>query len=181
MIRQVTGEMTGQRTRTRRWWRMAGRRAALGAAGLALVVSGTAQAACIDQPMQGAARLHEFGMMMMDVSLRCNRIGVAMQAHYDSMVVANSAQFEDAARKLQHYFAPDATAGVHHGGLFDRYATLIANRYGGGNTSLDTCRVFDGIAHEVALAADGGRMLAAVAQAMIVHPTLERATCPAKP
>ncbi len=164
-----------------RFWRAL----ALGTASLALamsgVVSGAAQAACIDQPMLGAARLHEFGMMMMDVSLRCNRIGVQMQSHYDSMVVAHRVQFEDAARRLQHYFAPDAAADVHHGGSFDRYATLIANRYGGGSTSLDTCRVFDGIANEVARAADGGRMLGAVAQAMVAHPMLERATCVARP
>lgn len=172
--------MTGARS----FWRRAGtagRAAVLGATGLALVVSGSARATCIDPPMLHAARLHEFGMMMMDVSLRCNRIGVVMQPHYESMVGAHRAQFEDAARKLQHYFAPDATAEAHHGGSFDRYATLIANRYGGGNTSLDTCRVFDGIAHEVSLATDGGRMLGAVAQAMIEHPMLERATCPTKP
>jgi len=119
--------------------------------------------------------------MMMDVSLRCNRIGVAMEAHYDRMVVANRIRFDEAAHKLQHYFALDAAKEAQHGGAYDSYATLIANRYGGGNTSVDTCRVFDGIANEIAIATDGGRMLGAVAQAMIVHPMLERATCANKP
>jgi len=151
----------------------------LGITGLALLVSGSAQAACIDQPMLSAARLHEFETMMMDVSLRCNRIGVAMDIHYENMVVANRIRFEEAAHKLQHYFALDAAKEAQHGGAYDSYATLIANRYGGGNTSIDTCRVFDGIANEIAIATDGGRMLGAVAQAMIVHPMLERATCAA--
>jgi len=43
-------------SRTRLNWRCA----ALALAGLALVMSASAQAACIDQPMLGAARLHEF-------------------------------------------------------------------------------------------------------------------------
>ena len=157
------------------------RSAALGIAGLVFVTCGSAQAACIDPPVLGAARLHEFETMMMDASLRCNRIGVAMQTHYESMVVAHRVKFEEAAHKLQHYFALAADKEAQHGGAFDRYATLIANRYGGGNTSLDTCRVLDGIVHEIAIATDDGRVLGAVALAMIEHPLLERATCVAKP
>jgi hypothetical protein len=151
---------------------------ALGAA-LALAWSGTAQAACIDEPVVGAARLHEFEMLMMDVSLHCTRMGVAMQAHYDTMISVHHVLFEQAVQRLQHFFAIGTGAETHHGGLYDRYATLIANRYGGGNTSFDACRVFDGVAVEVAKAGDGGRMLGAVAQAMIAHPLLESATCPA--
>jgi len=161
----------------RPFWRIVG----LVAAGLVLAAAGTADAACIDEPVVGAARLHEFEMLMMDVSLRCSRLGVAMQPHYDSMVDAHRSLFDGAAQRLQRYFATDATADAHHRGLYDRYATMIANRYGGGNTSLDHCRVFDAVAVEVARAGDGGRMLGAVAQAMVAHPVLERATCPAKP
>ena len=151
------------------------------AAVLALILAGTADAACIEEPVVGAARLHEFEMLMMDVSLRCTRIGVAMQPHYDSMIGVHRSLFDGAAQRLQRFFATDAVADAHHRGLYDRYATMIANRYGGGNTSLDTCRVFDAVAVEVARAGDGGRMLGAVAQAMIAHPLLEAATCPAKP
>jgi hypothetical protein len=152
---------------------------ALVIAAAALACGGTAQAACIDEPVIGAARLHEFEMLMMDVSLRCTRMGVAMQAHYDAMVETHHALFEAAVKRLQHFFAIGDEG--HHGGLYDRYATLIANRYGGGNTSADACHVFDGVTVEVTRAADGGRMLGAVAQAMIAHPLLESATCPAKP
>jgi hypothetical protein len=163
--------------RPRAWFRGAG----FGFAAIGLILAGTAQAACIDEPVLAAARLHEFETMMMDVSLRCNRIGVAMQGHFNAMVGVHHAQLDQASQRLQRFFARDAVADAQHGGLYDRYATLIANRYGAGNTSLDTCRVFDALADEVSRAGDGGRVLGAVALAMIGHPLLESATCPAKP
>ncbi len=157
------------------------RGAGFGFAVIGLVLAGTAKAACIDEPVIAAARLHEFETMMMDVSLRCNRVGVAMQGHFNAMIGVHHAQFDEASQRLQHFFARDTVADVQHGGLYDRYATLIANRYGAGSTSLDSCRVFDALADEVSRAGDGGRMLGAVALAMIGHPLLESATCPAKP
>jgi hypothetical protein len=163
----------------RAWLSAAWRATVLLAAGLALAGAETARAACIDEPVASAARLHEFEMLMMDVSLRCTRIGVEMQAHYEAMVTTHQGLFNDAARRLQSYFSTSGDA--RHGGLYDRYATLIANHYGGGNTSLDSCRVFDAVAVEVTRAGDSGRMLGAVAQAMVAHPVLEIATCPTQP
>ena len=167
--------MTGMR----RYGTLAGTLAWL-VAGMALAGIDTARAACIDAPLANAARLHEFEMLMMNVSLRCSLMGVDMRPHYEAMVSSHQAQFDGAAQRLQHYFSISAQDETRHGGLYDRYATLIANRYGGGNTSLDSCRIFDGLAVEVARAAgDSGRTLGAVAQAMVEHPVLERATCPA--
>jgi hypothetical protein len=162
--------------------RSRGRRATvLLAAVLALAGAETARAGCIDAPVTNAARLHEFEVLMMDVSLRCTRLGVAMQVHYDALISTHQSMFDNAVHRLQSYFATSAGDDAHHRGLFDRYATLIANRYGGGDTSLDSCRVFDAVAVEVTRAGDSGRMLGAVAQAMIAHPVLERATCPTRP
>jgi hypothetical protein len=151
------------------------------AAGLALAGAETAKAGCIEEPVASAARLHEFEMLMMDVSLRCTRIGVAMQPHYEAMVTAHQRLFDDAARRLQSFFATNARDDAHHRGLYDRYATLIANRYGGGNSSLDRCRMFDALAVEVVRAADAGHTLGIVAQGLIAHPLLEIATCPSQP
>ena len=158
-----------------------GRVAALFMAGLALAGAQTARAGCIDEPVTNAARLHEFETLMMDVALRCSLMGVAMRPDYEAMVNAHQALFDTAAQRLQGYFATSATSANGHGGLYDRYATMIANTYGGGNTSLDKCRVFQAITVELARAADNGRTLGAVAQAMIAHPVLERATCPTRP
>lgn len=176
MPRRRAGPSTTRRSLIRQ-------RAVLLLAALALTGAQSAQATCIDPPVTSAARLHEFSTLMMDVSLRCGLMGVRMQPHYETMISAHQALFDDAVRRLQHYFATTTAAGddARHGGLYDRYATLIANRYGAGNTSLDSCHVFDAVAVEVARAGDGGRMLGAVAQAMIVHPVLEQATCAVRP
>lgn len=152
---------------------------ALVLAALALAGADTARATCIEPPVASAARLHEFEMLMMDVSLRCSRVGVAMRANYEAMVSAHQAQFDEAAHRLQSFFAM-AAKGTH-GGLYDRYATLIANTYGGGNTSYDSCRMFDAVAEKVAHAGDQGRTLGVVASGLIAHPLLERATCPTAP
>lgn len=154
-------------------------RAVLLAAALALVPV-QARAVCADEPVADAARLHEFGTMMMDVSLRCGLMGVAMQPHYETMVSTHQAMFDAATARLKHFFATSAGAEDKHGGLYDRYATLIANRYGGGNTSLDSCHMFDAVAFEIARAGDGGKVLNAVAHAMILHPVLEGAACPVR-
>lgn len=151
------------------------------AAALALAGADTARAGCIDEPVANAARLHEFETLMMDVSLRCSLMGVPMRPDYDAMVSAHQALFDAAAQRLQGFFAMANVPVKLHGGLYDRYATMIANTYGGGNTSLDKCRVFDSITIELTRTADNGRTLGAVAQAMIAHPVLERATCPIQP
>lgn len=147
---------------------------------LALAGADTARAGCIDPPVASAARLHEFSTLMMDVSLRCSLAGVPMRPHYEAMISAHQSLFDDAVQRLQAYFANGSDA-AQHGGLYDRYATMIANRYGGGSTSVDACHTFDAVAIEVVRAADNGRTLRAVAQAMIAHPLLERATCPTPP
>jgi len=151
------------------------------AAALALAGGDTAWASCIEEPVANAARLHEFETLMMDVSLRCSLMGVPMRPDYEAMVSAHQALFDAAVQRLQGFFATANVPGNPHGGLYDRYATMIANTYGAGSTSLDKCRVFDSIAVELARTSDNGRTLGAVAQAMIAHPVLERATCPAQP
>lgn len=157
------------------------RKALVLATALALVGAQSAQAACIEPPLAQAARLHEFQTLMMTVSLRCSLRGVAMQPHYEAMVSSHQPHFDAAVQRLQGYFATAGAPEARHGGLYDRYATMIANRYGGGETSLDSCRLFDAVAAELARARDEGRTLAAVATAMVRHPVLERATCPVAP
>ncbi|MEO0030894.1 MAG: hypothetical protein RIS94_652 [Pseudomonadota bacterium] len=153
------------------------RRAALAGGALALMLAQPAQAACIDGPTASAARLHEFETMMMAVSLRCSRVGVAMRADYDGLVTAYRTHFEGAAARLQAFFG--SLDGKRKGEGYDRYSTLLANKYGGGQTSLDTCHLLEGVTTEIVKAHDGGRVLLAVAGAMIARSTLEVATCPA--
>jgi hypothetical protein len=153
------------------------RAALLALAACAGLTANTAQAACIDDTLAHAARLHEFEMMTMNASLRCSLQGIDWRSDYDAMVSAHQARFDGAAQALQRYFAGGAQVDAHHGGAWDRYATLIANRYGGGTTTPDACRAFAAVVVEVARASADDRTLGAVARAMVEHPLLERATC----
>jgi len=147
-------------------------------ASLALVAGQSAQAECIEEQVANAARLHEFQMLMMNINLRCTRIGVEITPHYEAMLATHQARFDEAVRRLQHYFALTAGHETKHGGMYDRYATLIANRYGNGNTSTDRCREFDVVALAVVSGDDPGQMLMGVVKLLIEHPLLEQATCP---
>lgn len=143
----------------------------------ALGLAQPAQAACIDAPTASAARLHEFETMMMAVSLRCARVGVDMRADYDTMVTTYRTQFEAAGARLQAFFA--ALDGKRKGAGYDRYSTLLANRYGGGQTTGEACGLLAGVTREVIKAREGAKVLLAVAEAMIARSALEAATCPA--
>lgn len=147
------------------------------AVALALFGGETAEAQCADAAVVSAARLHEFEMLMMDVSMRCYMMGVDMRPHYDAMVTTHRPIFDGAAQQLRHFFGADVPGAARHGTGYDRYATLIANKYGAGNTSLDHCRVFDAIAVELTQSPEGPRELDTVARAMIEHPSLEQASC----
>ncbi|MCW1381204.1 hypothetical protein OLX02_00060 [Novosphingobium sp. KCTC 2891] len=151
------------------------RQGAVLAAALASLVAGqAAQAAnCAGPEIAEAARVVEFEAMMMAVSLRCARAGVDMRPTFDRMVGTHAARFGAADTAMHRYFAP---AGPR---AFDRYATGIANKYGGGATDGGTCRVFNGLAGELASPASDGRVLGAVVRAMIRMP--EGLDCPAKP
>jgi len=142
-----------------------------------LAATTTAQAACIDDTLAHAARLHEFEMMTMNASLRCSLQGIDWRGHYEAMVTAHQARFDGAAQALQAFFAGGGPVDPRHGGAWDRYATLIANRYGGGSTTPEACRAFDAVVVEVTRAAPDDRTLLTVARAMVEHPLLERATC----
>jgi len=152
------------------------RRLFLMAGALALIASQPAQAACVDGQTVSAARLNEFETMMMTVSLRCSRIGVNMRPTFDSMVEANRQRFEEASAKVQKFFSTGTAKA--HGGAFDLYSTRIANKYGAGGTTPDTCRMFDALGKELSRLVQGGQILATVAEAMIRKPVIQDPTCP---
>lgn len=141
---------------------------------LASAVAMPAQAACYDRQTASAAKLHEFETMMMVVSLRCARIGVNLRGDFDGMVRVHQAPFGQAANRLRLYLGGD---GVDpHSGQFDRYATVLANRYGGGATRVDDCQVLGQVVAELARLPDG-EVLSAVADVMVARPQLASFAC----
>lgn len=145
---------------------------------MALVPVQSAQAACIDNATASAARLHEFETMMMVVSLRCTRIGVNMRPEFDGMVEAHQAPFGQATTRLRKYLGGNGFDV--HSGQFDRYATIVANKYGGGRTSVDNCQMLDQVVGELAKVPDLA-VLAMVAEQMVGRPTLDAMACVVQP
>ncbi len=145
---------------------------------MALVPVQSAQAACIDHATASAARLNEFETMMMVVSLRCTRIGVNMRPQFDGMVDAHQASFGQATTRLRKYLGGNGFDV--HSGQFDRYATIVANKYGGGRTSIDNCQMLDQVVGELAKAPDI-TVLAMVADQMVGRPTLDAMACAVEP
>jgi hypothetical protein len=131
---------------------------------------------CLDLPTLEAARVHQFQTMMMAVSLRCRAHGVDVESSFSRMMAAHRATFAAADRVMHGYVTPaHGFAGAH---AFDSYATVLANRYGGGATSLATCGAIDGAMRAVTADASGAR-LHGVALAMIGRPEMDRLACAA--
>lgn len=141
------------------------------AAGLVLSAPMQAQAqGCLDRETLTAARLNEFGTMMMAVSLRCKAIGTDISEGYEAMLGAHRLLFAAADRRLRSFFADRSHA-------YDEYSTRLGNRYGGGATDPANCHRFERVAKDVA-AKPAAAALGGVVYAMIAQPRIEGPACP---
>ena len=137
-----------------------------------LLVSAPANAkGCLDQATLTAARLNQFGMMMMAVNLRCKAIGADMSAGYEAMLEAHRPAFAAADRRLRRHFSDQDRS-------FDKYETQIGNRYGGGATNHANCGRFEKVARDLADKPDTAA-LGRVVFAMVATPRIEGTACPA--
>lgn len=137
----------------------------------ALLVSAPANAqGCLDQATLTAARLNEFGTMMMAVNLRCKAIGVETGGGYEAMLAAHHPVFAAADRRLRNFFSDKARS-------FDVYATRLGNRYGGGATDPANCQRFDKVARDLAVKPETAA-LGKVVFAMVAAPHIEGPACP---
>lgn len=147
--------------------------------GAALLAAQPVHAACIDEPVRMAARLHEFEFMMQSIMLRCSRIGVPMQEHFDQLVTAQRSRFDAAFGTLQRYFTEKHGPQQAHNGSLELLSTTIANKYGGGNTNRVVCNQFDSVLTKASLKPVGAvDLLVVIATGLIARPMLEERFCP---
>ncbi|MBA4354218.1 MAG: hypothetical protein C0409_05955 [Novosphingobium sp.] len=140
-------------------------------AGLVMSASTQVRAqGCLDRETMTAARLNEFGTMMMTVNLRCKASGTDITDGYEAMLGAHRSIFAAADRRLRSFFADRPRA-------FDAYSTRLGNRYGGGATDPANCQRFERLARDLA-AKPGAADLAMVVYAMIANPRIDGAICP---
>lgn len=134
-------------------------------------MSGPVQArGCLDAETLTAARLNEFGTMMMAVSLRCKAVGVDISSGYEAMLTAHRTIFAAADRRLRAFFSGEPRA-------FDAYSTKLGNRYGGGATDPANCQRFERVARDLSTNVNASA-LGKVVFAMVAQPRIDGETCP---
>ena len=131
-------------------------------------------ASCLDTATLAAARTHQFQTMMMTVSLRCKTYGVDVETSFSQMMQVHQAVFSAADKAVHGYIGP--AHGFADKRAYDTYATLVANRYGGGATNPMACAALDRAIKSV-IADTSGSKLHFVASAMIAKPEMERFAC----
>lgn len=152
------------------------RKIALGLAGLALALAGTAQASpCWDTGTVNAGRLIELETMFLVSSLRCRAIGVDFRDSNESFAEAYKHTFGTAQHTVMAHFDK---AGADSRGNYQRYLTGLANFYGAGRTDAETCGGFEAINRELATAAANPDLLGMIATAMVRDPQIDGVICP---
>lgn len=116
---------------------------------LALGLAEPAHASCWSEADMDAAKVRDLQSRLMVATLRCNAAGVDITPAYNRFVVANRATLQGINGVLMTQFragASDGEAQVQ----YDRYATALANAYGGDATDRRVCANTARLAEEAA-------------------------------
>jgi hypothetical protein len=123
-------------------------------------VSVPAQAAmqCWNETQAAAAQIRDLQSRLMVATMRCRAMGINITYAYNRFVVANRSTIQGANGILRGQFRLGyGIDGEHH---YDRFATALANAYGGDETDPWTCAEAEDMAYEAADArGDIGRLL----------------------
>ena len=132
-------------------------------------------ASCWSPDAIGAARLREFEVMLMAVTMRCNRMGFNLQQSFDQFRVMQKRALEVAETKLRAHFGINAERS---GRLdYDRFLTSLGNFYGTGKTDGQSCTMFQMVATELGKPSATIDHFADIAMQMIRDPKIETARC----
>ena len=152
---------------------MLGAAAALTAAGAA-----PAQAAmsCWNENQVAAARVRDLQSRLMVDALRCRAYGIDILGAYNEFVRSNRATIQAANTVIFGQFARSFGPGAQS--EYDRFATALANEYGGNETSGESCAEAASIAAE-AVAANGDiQRLVEIEERFGPPPSLPGGQCP---
>ena len=157
---------------------MPGRMGCLGWSVMALAIglAAPAQASCWSEADMDAAKVRDLQSRLMVATLRCNAAGVDVTGAYNSFVVANRETLQGINGVLMTQFragAGDDEAQVQ----YDRYATALANAYGGDATDRRVCANTARLAEEAAGAAGSVARLVALHSRVGLPPPRPGAAC----
>lgn len=142
-------------------------------AGLAL--PSQAVRACWSEADVDAARIRDLQSRLMVATLRCQAAGIDVTDDYNRFVIANRETLRGINGVLMTVFR--SGAGEEAQTEYDRFATALANHYGGGATSPRICAATARLAGEAAAARGSvARLVALHSRAGLPSP-LPRAGC----
>jgi hypothetical protein len=148
-------------------------------AAAALLVAQPAQAAmgCWDQPQAAAAKVRDFQSRLMVAALRCRAMGFDVLAAYNDFVRRNRGALQTENGLIHAQF--ETGYGKAADTYYDRFATGLANRYGGDATNAEICDEAASAAEEGAAAAGDVARLVALADRFGAAPDLPGGACAA--
>ena len=143
---------------------MPGRMGRLGGSVMALAIglAAPAQASCWSEADMDAAKVRDLQSRLMVATLRCNAAGVDVTRAYNRFVVANRETLQGINGVLMTQFRA-GTSDEEAQLQYDRYATALANAYGGDATDRRVC------ANTARLAEEGAGAAGSVARLVILH------------
>ena len=137
------------------------RNSVLALVGMAVAWAAPAQGrpACWSEADMDAAKVRDLQSRLMVATLRCQGAGFDITPAYNRFVVANRPALQGVNGVLMTQFR--SGFGDEAQGQYDRYATALANAYGGDATDRDICANSERLADEAAAA--GGNLARLVA------------------
>ncbi|HEY1604324.1 MAG TPA: hypothetical protein VGF77_01850 [Allosphingosinicella sp.] len=132
---------------------------------------------CWNAERTAAAKVRDLQSRLMVAALRCKAMGIDVAGAYDDFIRGN----RDALRATNGLIRAQFETG--YGGdadlYYDRFATGLANRYGGDATTADICADTASAAEEGAAAAGNVARLVALAERFGPAPDLPGGACAA--
>ena len=115
-------------------------------------VSVPAQAAmqCWNETQAAAAQIRDLQSRLMVATMRCRAMGINITYAYNRFVVANRSTIQGANGVLRGQFR--LGYGIDSERHYDRFATALANAYGGDETDPWSCAEAEDMAYEAAAA-----------------------------
>ena len=149
----------------------------VGAAAMVACVSAPAQAAigCWNDTQVAAAKVRDLQSRLMVATMRCRAMGVDITGAYNRFVVANRTTIQGANGVILAQFRSGFGSDAQR--HYDRFATALANAYGGEVTDRWICAETATLAEEAAAAQGDAQRLVALADRLGTPPALPGGTC----
>lgn len=140
-------------------------------------VPSDAAMSCWGESQVAAARVRDLQSRLMVDALRCRAFGIDILGAYNEFVRSNRATLQAANAVIMGQFSRGFGRAAQT--EYDRFATALANSYGAGETSGETCAEAASVAAEAVAAGGDFERLVEIEERLGPAPALPGGQCPA--